>query len=276
MISFSAMEKMKRLKIILKTVICLCVVLTSSVNCSALDVSLNSKEENYLLYYKIIRDSCQRKEDENSNCTKYIIRYDGINSKIEELKKLSEINYYISPKEMLEKGGTVLVGITALGTAIYLIPISFIFKVFSIILGCAFICKAYSYATNAVLNLFKRLTSQNITESNDKGLLNNAIEVMFGNKVSNNITWTSFKNSLFGNKSFENIRKIKEAEAFKNVLNEFYKLVKERKFQKNNVLIISIDFTDIENIKSKLKFGKTFLNLGEYPKKDEEYFEKWL
>lgn len=37
-----------------------------------------------------------------------------------------------------------------------------------------------------------------------------------------------------------------------------------------------MDFTDIDNIESKLKFAKTYLNLGEYPKKDEDYFKKWL
>lgn len=55
----------------------MCVMLTDSAGCSALDVSLNAKEENHLLYYKLIRDACQGKEHENRNCTKYIARMTG-------------------------------------------------------------------------------------------------------------------------------------------------------------------------------------------------------
>lgn len=144
-------------------------------------------------------------------------------------------------------------------------------------MGCASICTGYGYVTTGGSNLFKRITGKNVTENNGKGLFDNALEVMFGDKANTNTTWTSFKSFFFGrDKHLENVREIKETEAFKKVLNEFYSQVKERKFQGNNVLIISMDFTDINNIESKLKFAKTYLNLGEYPKKDEDYFKKWL
>ena len=40
--------------------------------------------------------------------------------------------------------------------------------------------------------------------------------------------------------------------------------------------LLALDFTDTNNIKSELKFYKTYLNLGKYSKEDEEYFKKWL
>lgn len=268
---------MRKLKIITATIVCMCVILTNSAGCSALDVSLNAKEENHLLYYKLIRDSCQGKEHENRNCTKYIARYDGLDSKIAEIKELAERKYYTAIKDKLEKGGAAIAGTVALGAGIYLVPLSIIFKVFIAILGCASICTCYSGANAGVSNLFKRIIGKNVTENNDKGLFDNALEVMFGNKMNTNTIWTSFKSFFFGkDKPLENVREIKETEAFKKVLNEFYSQVKERKFQGKNVLIISMDFTDIDNIESKLKFAKTYLNLGEYPKKDEDYFKKWL
>lgn len=268
---------MKKLKIITAILVCICVMLTNSVGCSALDVSLNAKEENHLLYYKLIRNACQGKEYEKRNCTKYIARYDGLDSKIAEIKDLAERKDYITLRDKLEKGRAAVAGAIALGAGIYLVPISVILKIFIVVLGCASICKGYSYVTIGGSNLFKRITGKNVTENNDKGLFDNALEVMFGDKVNTNTTWTSLKNFFFGGeKALENIREIKETEAFKKVLNEFYTQVKERKFSGNNVLIISIDFTDTNNIKSELKFYKTYLNLGKYSKEDEEYFKKWL
>lgn len=123
---------MKKLKRIIAILVCLCVMLTNSLGCSALDISLNAKEENHLLYYKLIRNACQGQADEKRNCTKYIARYDGIDSKIAEIKELAGRKYPTAVRDKLEKGGAAIAGTVALGAGIYLVPLSVILKIFSV------------------------------------------------------------------------------------------------------------------------------------------------
>ena len=276
---------MKILKSIVLITLAACFFFMGFVECLALDVSLTSKEENYLLYYPIILDSCQEKDDENRNCTKYLIRYDGLADQIAKIQELSLKKDYTK----LKTSGIVLVGTAALGAGVYLLPFSVMLKILGVTLlgtlGGATVCTAYNevieptgrtfgYLTNSLSNLINYFIGKNSTKNSNNGFVGAVLNTMCGNRANgNSTTLTNFKNFLFG-KSLH--REIKETEAFKKLLEEFYTQVKERKFENNNILIISMDFTDIDNIKTKLKFDKTNLHLGRYPQKDEEYFKDWL
>ena len=121
---------MKILKSIVLITLAACFFFMGFVECLALDVSLTSKEENYLLYYPIILDSCQEKDDENRNCTKYLIRYDGLADQIAKIQELSLKKDYTK----LKTSGIVLVGTAALGAGVYLLPFSVMLKILGVTL----------------------------------------------------------------------------------------------------------------------------------------------
>ena len=186
-----------------------CFLFVNSTNCLACDMVLNAKEENYLFCYNSIKNACQGSDYKNASCSKYLVRYDGLASKIDEIKKIAD------EKDSKKEG-----------------------------------------LLQDIIDAMKKILDEKDCKNNE-GLLEDIRKLIFGEKISE-------------------IRKYEEKEAYKKILNEFYKQVKERKFEGNNILMYCIDSTDVNNIKSNLKFEHTFSNLGRYPNDIEDYFKEWL
>lgn len=279
---------MKIFKLSIITMFCFCFIFMNSIVCLACDMTLNSKEENYLLYYNLIKNSCQGSEYKNRNCTKYLVRYNGLESKIGEIKKLINEEKRVSRTENLEKVGIVTTGIAPIGIGLYYAPITTVLTTLLLSLGSSAVCiahneiikptgKALGYIPNSIIKVVEYFTGGNSEPTPDVGIIGDAIITLCGDssKVDPKEGLLERIRKLIFGKKISDTRKTKEKEAYEELLDEFYKQVKERKFEGNNILMMCMDSTDINNIKSKLKFKHTHVNIS-YKKKIENYFKKWL
>ena len=280
---------MKGFKSSILTIFCFCFIFTNSIICLACDVTHDDNEEYNLYYEDSFEIPCQGSEYEKANCTKFLIRYDGLAPKIEKINKIVRETDSIYRTEALEKAGIVTTGLAALGTGIYFAPITTVVTTLGLSLGLPVVCVAYNRIVkptnkvlglilNPVINVVEYFTGGDSNPNPDIGVIGNAIITMCGDNSQgheNKGLLEGIRKLLFGK---IDIKKNSEQITYRELLDDFYKQVKERKFSKNdnNILVFCVDSTDINNIKHSLKFDRTHLNIGDYPNKTEDYFKNWL
>ena len=266
----------------------------NSISCLACDLTHSESEDSNLYYDDYFEASCQSSERENTNCTKYLIRYDGLTPKIEKISEVVGEIDSIYRTESLEKAGIVTASLAALGTGIYFAPITTVLTTLELSLGLPVVCVAYNemvkptgkvlgFIFKLVIKIVEYFTGGSTNSNPNIGTIGNAIITMCGDNSeanSNDGLLEGIRKLIFGK---ADIKKSNEQIAYKKLLDEFYKQVKEKKFEEknskgksNNFLIFCIDSTDVNNIKHKLKFDRTHLNIGDYPNKTEAYFKDWL
>lgn len=272
-------------------IICLFIMPTKILNCFAMDISMDEFEEKALIRSQqpIVYNTCSNDKDLGS-CTKYLIRYDGINSTIEWLEILAQPKRDLDEiKSLAKKAAIGLTGVVALGAGMYYTPVTTFLTTLGLSLGLPTVCVAYNevveptgktlgYATGAVSKIVKYFTKEMAPDNPDKGLIGNAIVTMCGDKTKENHNdglLDGLSKLIFGEASKESIIEKKKSEIYRKLLSELKSQIKGRKFEDNNCLIIFTDFTDLNNMQAGLKFDKTFLNLR-YDKAKEEYFKGLL
>ena len=281
---------MKKFKIIFIITICFSFMFTNILNTFSLDLNHYVIEEQQLIHEPIVKSLCRGEQNKNANCTKYLIRYDGLASKIEEIKKFIGEEDPIPKTRALEKAGILTTIAAPLGAGLYFAPITTILTTLGLVLGTSVFCSVHNNVikpSDEILGLIptsinwikKLFTGQDYNLTNG-GITGDIIITMCGDNSqerSKDGLLERVRKLIFGEKA-SNIKKTNEQIAYKELLDEFYKQVKKRKFEENdnNILIFCIDSTNVNSIKHKLKFDRTFLNIGDYPNETEDYFKDWL
>ena len=234
---------MKNFKLLITIITLFCFISMNFINCLACDISLDAVEEDHLLYENFLETSCKGSQYKNSkNCKKLLIRYDGLESKIDEIKELIEEwkkeGKEVSNRETYEKIGIITTSVAAFGVGLHFYPI------FTVLTGLGV------PAVNFIISMCK---------DDDVGLLERVRKL------------------IFGKKKFDS-RNDNEVKAYQKLLNNFYKQVKKGKFKEddNNVLVMCVDSTDANNVKSDLKFKHTHLVLPSDTDDNDDYFKDWL
>lgn len=285
---------MKNFKISITVIILFCFIFINSTNCLACDITHDDNEEYNLYYENLFESPCQDSKYGNANCTKYLIRYDGLTPKIEKISEVVGEIDSIYKTEALEKAGIVTTSMAVLGTGIYFAPITTVLTALGVSLGLPVVCVAYNgivkptdkvlgFIFKPIIKMVEYFTGGSTDPDPNIGAIGNAIITMCGDSSrpnSNEGLLEGIRKLIFGK---TDIKKSSEQIVYKELLDEFYRQVKKRKFDEknfegksNNFLIFCIDSTDVNNIKHKLKFDRTHLNIGDYPNKTEDYFKDWL
>lgn len=286
---------MKKFKVIINAV-CFLTLISSISNCFALDKSINYHEEKALIRSTepIVY------ENMGNNCEKYLIKYDGIDFFINQLEKLSVEKFDTDNLKIIsEKIGIGITGLSALGLGIYFIPTTTVLTTLGLSVGFPIVCTAYkeimdptikvvSFIPRVIIDLTKKTLlkffnykigddNKNIIDK-DKGLFGNAFDIMCGDSTKNNTNVGLLEGTrklIFGDPSSEIQNYNKEAKVYKNILDNLRTQIKERKFENNNFLLVSTDFSNPNDMKAYLKFCCSVLDLN-YPNKTEDYFKNCL
>ena len=283
---------MKEFKISISIITLFCFIFINFANCLACDVTHNFNEEYNLYYDDSFEGPCQGSKYENASCVKYLIRYDGLASKIEEIKKFISEEDPMPRTRTLEKVGIVTTIAAPIGIGLCFAPITTILITLGLGVSASAFCLAHNNVikpVDEVVGTVPRMiekvknffTGKKSVPNPDIGVIGNVITVMCGDNSQEGSKddglLERIRKLVFGEKA-SNIKKTNEQIAYKELLDEFYKQVKKRKFEKNdnNILVFCMDSTDANSIKHKLKFDRTDLYTGDYPNKTEDYFKDWL
>lgn len=286
---------MKKFKFIINAV-CFLTLISNISNCFALDKSINYHEEKALIRSTepIIY------ENKGNNCEKYLIKYDGIDFFINQLEKKSVEKFDTDNlKEISEKIGIGVTTLSSLGLGLYFIPTTTVLTTLGLSVGFPVVCTAYKeiidptikiggFIPRAIIDLTKKALlkffnfkigddNKNIIDK-DKGLSGNAFAIICGDDAKNNTNIGLLEGTrklLFGDPSLEIQNYNNGAKAYKNLLHNLRAQIKERKFENNNFLLVSTDFSNPNDMKAYLKFCRSVLDLN-YPNKTEDYFKDWL
>jgi len=269
-------------------------------NCLALDTSVKDHEEIALFRSDKPIVYIDEKTSDCEKCEKYLIKYDGINSLISQLEKLTVEKFDTDNlKIMSEKIGISITGLSALGLGIYFIPVTTVLTTLGLSVGFPTVCTAYKeimdptikvagFVPRVIIDLTKKALlkffnykigddNKNIVDK-DRGLFGNAFDIMCGDSTKSNTNLGLLEGTrklIFGDSSSEIQNYNKEAKIYKNILDNLQTQIKERKFENNNFLLLSTDFTDPDDMQYCLKFKRTFRRI-DYPNKTEDYFKNSL
>jgi len=291
--------KMKQFKAIIN-VVCFLLFVSNCSNCLALDTSVKDHEEIALFRSDKPIVYIDEKTSDCEKCEKYLIKYDGINSLISQLEKLTVEKFDTDNlKIMSEKIGISITGLSALGLGIYFIPVTTVLTTLGLSVGFPTVCTAYKeimdptikvagFVPRVIIDLTKKALlkffnykigddNKNIVDK-DRGLFGNAFDIMCGDSTKSNTNLGLLEGTrklIFGDSSSEIQNYNKEAKIYKNILDNLQTQIKERKFENNNFLLLSTDFTDPDDMQYCLKFKRTFRRI-DYPNKTEDYFKNSL
>ena len=68
------------------------------------------------------------------------------------------------------------------------------------------------------------------------------------------------------------LKKIKKHELYSKLLKDLYAQIKNGDFKGNDIIVLSTDFTDLDNVKGAIVFSKTNIDLN-YDEPLEKYFK---
>ena len=269
--------------------------------CSALDMTHDYYEECKLLNNKMVYLICKGHEDDE--CEKYLFRYEQAPVIIERLKELIKENNYKNTKEVVQKIGIGVTGLAGTGLGFYFFPLSTIAVTMIATLGLSTTCAvhkeiiepsgeaigiiiapgkkgftayAVSFLAKQIIK-FKNWVSGDATAVNtDKGLVGNVLNILCGDATKENQNYgviEGIRLLTFGNiTNKSDLKKIKKHELYSRLLKDFYAQIKNGDFKDNNIIVLSTDFTDLDNVQGKIKFSKTKKKI-KYNKPLETYFE---
>lgn len=216
-----------------------------------------------------------------------MVRYEVVNSVIEQLKNLVEENSDSSDKKaILQKLGIGITGAVGTGVGLYFSPIRASLTLLS--MGTAFgsLCVAHrgffgpikeivELFTRPLLRLKRWLFKEQTINNSEKGIIGNTLDILCGDEHKENYNYgllEGIRLLIFGEPSKEPVEKCKKKEIYSRVLKDLFRKINNRYYEGNNMIIISMDFTDLTNVSSIVSFDKTQINLN-YEKPLEEYFK---
>lgn len=261
----------------------ICFNTNTVLNCVALDMSHGYHEELELLEKELVYRRCS----DDGGCEKYLIRYDGVSSLIEQLKKVIKENndILINLKIIAEKAG-VAGGLIGTGLGFYFRPFQTSLAVLGTGIVFPMVCTVYndltkpvgetvSFVTTAVIKLKKWFFKENTIKNADKGMIGNLLDVLCGNDSQENFNYglvEFIRRLFFGEISKEELEKVKNKAIYSQILSDLYEKIDKREYEVNNIIVISTDFTNLTNARGKLIFDKTRINLN-YERPIDDYFK---
>lgn len=108
----------------------------------------------------------------------------------------------------------------------------------------------------------------------DKGLFGNAEETLFGDKSKENVNeglLESIRKLIFGDRVSVVLTKEQKVNFVENIRKKFYKLVKNKSWMDNDIIVLSIDI-DPKVMESDIKFDRVNFAL-DYQKNPRDYFK---
>lgn len=280
---------MKRIKKVISSILCL-IILTGSFSIEVFadtDVSHKRSEEMLLLDNSWYETAC---DNNKPTCKKYLIRYDDAGKVKEYFTNLANEaeDFVVLDKNTYQKltiAGGALSGVGLTGVMLYFVPLAAI--PVSLVAGMsAFICAA----RNGVIDPAERVISNvfgfpiNIAgwvkswfvetkgiENPDKGIIGETWDFLCGDKSkeSKNSSYIeSVRYRLFGDNI---IPKSIVEKPFKQVVEDFSKMVKEKKWEHKDIIVVSVD-ADPMNPSSKVVFDMSGFRIP-YDKDKSEYFK---
>lgn len=269
--------------------------------CSALDTTHDYYEELGLLENKLVYKPCWGYEEDE--CEKYLFRYDQVHALIERFKELLKENNYKNTKEIVQKIGIGATGLASAGIGFYFCPIPTIAATIITTLGFSTTCAVHkkiieqSGEAIAIIALpglsgikaciVAFLAKQAIKLKNwvigdkpignvDRGLVGNTLNILCGDATKENQNYgvlEGIRRLTFGNVTNKSdLKKIKKHELYSKLLKDLYAQIKNGDFKGNDIIVLSTDFTDLDNVKGAIVFSKTNIDLN-YDEPLEKYFK---
>lgn len=269
--------------------------------CSALDMTHDYYEERKLLKDKMVYLTC--KDHEDDECEKYLIRYAQAPVLIERLKELIKENNYKNTKEVTQKIGIGVTGLAGAGLGLYFCPLPTIAATMITTLGLSITCAvhkeiiepsgeaigiiiapgkkgftacAVSFLAKQIIKVKNWFSRNDPTVNTDKGLVGNVLNILCGDATKENQNYgllEGVRRLTFGNvTSKSDLKKIKKHELYSRMLKDLYAQIQNGDFKDNNIIVLSTDFTDLDNVQGKIKFSKTKKKI-KYNEPLETYFE---
>ncbi|MDQ5983010.1 MAG: hypothetical protein RUMPE_00765 [Eubacteriales bacterium SKADARSKE-1] len=259
-------------------------------NQSDLDMSHNWKEEDFLLDSTWHEGPCK---NHKPTCKKYLIRYDDAEKIIDYFTKLANKaedfvveDGSIKQELALAVGG--LAGLLGTGAVIYFSPFAAI-PASIMALGSAGICAARNgiiapmeetatgvfgfpgRAAGWVKSWFAKTEGLN---NPDKGVVGEFWDLLCGDKSKESKDAgyiESLRFRLFGDKIEKVIPKEEIAKPFKQVVEDFSKMVKEKQWEHKDIIVVTVD-TDPTSPGAKVAFDMSGFQIP-YDKDKSEYFK---
>lgn len=268
--------------------------------CSALDMTHDYYEELELLENKLVYRPCWRHEEDE--CEKYLFRYEQVPVLIERFKELIKENNYKNTKEVVQKIGIGATGLAGAGLGLYFCPLPTIAATMITMLGLSTTCAvhkeiiepsgeaigiivapgkkgaiacAVSFLAKQVIKLKNWVFGDKPIGNVDRGLVGNTLNVLCGDAMKENQNYgvlEGIRTLTFGNiTNKSDLRKIKKHELYSRLLKDLYAQIKNGDFKGNDIIVLSTDFTDLDNVKGAIGFSKTNIDLN-YDEPLEKYF----
>lgn len=268
--------------------------------CSALDMTHVYAEEKKLLEQELVYTSCWGHQDDE--CEKYLFRYEYAPALINRFKELIKENQHKNIKKVVQKIGIGATGLVVVGTGLCFYPIKTITAIGTTMLGLSTTCAVHKkiieqsgeaialviapgkvgFIACVVSFLAKQLTKIKNWWTGDKPLSNvdvgtvgNLLNALCGDVTKENQNYgviEGVRSLVFGNITKSDLKKIKKYELYSRLLKSLYSQIKDGDFKGNDIIVLSTDFTDLDNVKGAIKFSKTNIDL-EYDRPLDTYFE---
>lgn len=269
--------------------------------CSALDMTHDYYEELELLENKLVYKPCWGHEEDE--CEKYLFRYEQAPVLIERFKELIKENNYKNTKEVVQKIGIGATGLASAGIGLYFCPLPTIAATMITMLGLSMTCAvhkeiiepsgeaigiivapgkkgaiacAVSFLAKQVIKLKNWIFGDKPIVNADRGLVGNTLNVLCGDATKENQNYgvlEGIRALTFGNiTNKSDLKKIKKHELYSRLLKDLYAQIKNGDFKGNDIIVLSTDFTDLDNVKGAIGFSKTNIDLN-YDEPLEKYFK---
>ena len=270
--------------------------------CSALDMTHDYYEELELLENKLVYKPCWGHEEDE--CEKYLFRYEQVPALIERLKELIKENNYKNTKEVVQKIGIGATGLAGAGLGLYFCPLPTIAATMIATLGLSTTCAVHkeiiepsheavaimvtpglltgikiavtAFLAKQIKKMINWISGDKPKSNVDRGLVGNALNVLCGDATKENQNYgvlEGIRVLTFGNVTNKsNVKKIKKHELYSRLLKDLYAQIKNGDFKGNDIIVLSTDFTDLDNVKGAVGFSKTNIDLN-YNELLEKYFK---
>lgn len=271
-------------------------------NCSALDMTHDYYEERKLLNNRMVYLTC--KGHENDECEKYLFRYEQAPALIERFKELIKENNYKNTKEVVQKIGIGATGLAGAGLGLYFCPLPTIAATMITMLGLSTTCAVHkeiiepsheaiaimvtpglltgikiavtAFLAKQIKKMINWISGDKPIGNADRGLVGNTLNILCGDATKENQNYgmlEGIRTLTFGNiTNKSDLKKIKKHELYSRLLKDLYAQIKNGDFKDNNIIVLSTDLTDLDNVQGKIKFSKTKKNI-KYNEPLETYFE---
>ena len=270
--------------------------------CSALDMTHDYYEELELLENKLVYKPCWGHEEDE--CEKYLFRYEQAPALIERFKELIKENNYKNTKEVVQKIGIGATGLAGAGLGLYFCPLPTIAATMTTMLGLSTTCAVHkeiiepsheaiaimvtpgvltgikiavtAFLAKQIKKMINWISGDKPIGNADRGLVGNTLNILCGDATKENQNYgmlEGIRTLTFGNiTNKSDLKKIKKHELYSRLLKDLYAQIKNGDFKGNDIIVLSTDFTDLDNVKGAIGFSKTNIDLN-YDEPVKNYFK---